>query len=155
MKDLTSSRNGRNCSDSTFHSGFEDSHRDEEEKRPSFLCSRGASVSTLLSFILYIGAMEYCCLCSAMIETDCARRAYYIPSIVVANPTEPAHLASFTKSRWIVQRLSSSFLDIDVAFPPKWTIDSKGTAHGKRIQAARYSTQSLEHCSEQGSDEQR
>ena len=57
MKDLTSSRNGRNCSGSTFHSEVEDSKRDEE-KRPSFLSSRGASVSTLQSFILYIGAMK-------------------------------------------------------------------------------------------------
>ena len=91
MKDLTSSRNGRNCSGSMFHSEFGDSQRDEEEKRPSFLSSRGASVSTLQSFILYIGAMKYCCLCSAMIQTDCALRAYYIPSIAVVNPTEPAH----------------------------------------------------------------
>ena len=74
-----------------FVSAFEDSQRDEEVKRPSFLTSRGASASTLQSFILYIGAMNYCCLCSAMIQTDCALRAYYIPSIAVAKPTEPAH----------------------------------------------------------------
>ena len=91
MKDLTSSRNGRNCSGSTFDSEFEDSQRDEEEKRHSFLKSHGASVSALQSFILYIDAMKYCCLCSAMIETVRALRAYHIPSIAVANPTKPAH----------------------------------------------------------------
>ena len=66
MKDLTSSHNGPNCLGSTFDSEFENSQSDEEEKRPSFLRSRGASVSTLQSFIIYVGAMESCCLCSAM-----------------------------------------------------------------------------------------
>ena len=91
LKNLTNSHNARHCSGFTFDSEIENSQRDEEEKRPSFLRSRGASVSTLQSFIFYLGAIKYCRLCSAMISKNCALRAYSIPSMPVANPTEPAH----------------------------------------------------------------
>lgn len=53
LNDFSGSHNDSTYSASTFDSEFEDSHSDEEIKRPSFLRSRRASASTLQSFMLY------------------------------------------------------------------------------------------------------
>ena len=53
LKDLTGSHNDSKYLGSTFDPAFEDSHSDEEDRSPSILRSRGASASTLQSFMLY------------------------------------------------------------------------------------------------------
>ena len=53
LRDFSGSHNGSRYSGSTFDPEFEDSHSDEEEKRPNFPRSSRASASTLQSFMLY------------------------------------------------------------------------------------------------------